>query len=195
MLWGTALVQFFYQKHAYRYGFFPNANCPICPCTDSALHILSGCQHTKMRNVTIERHSNTASVPIVQAIQKGPCGANQIAYTDVGSADKLTEQGLKSEKHCQQNTALLVASKTKGKGGLHRYICLWWASERKLRKKPATKPKNASKIKGTACVYVCCGVCVWERRKSTANLLTNDDINRVQIVQIYGCELFVHPQW
>ena len=153
-------MQFFYQKHAYRYGFFPNANCPICPCTDSALHILSGCQHTKMRNVTIERHSNTASVPIVQAIQKGPCGANQIAYTDVGSADKLTEQGLKSEKHCQQNTALLVASKTKGKGGLHRYICLWWASERKLRKKPATKPKNASKIKGTACVYVCCGVCV-----------------------------------
>jgi|AntDeeMetagen681_2_1112603.scaffolds.fasta_scaffold09864_2 hypothetical protein len=150
----------FNQKHAYRYGFSPNANCPICPCTDSALHILSGCQHTKMRNVTIERHSNTASVPIVQAIQKGPCGANQIAYTDVGSADKLTEQGLKSEKHCQQNTALLVASKTKGKGGLHRYICLWWASERKLRKKPATKPKNASKIKGTACVYVCCGVCV-----------------------------------
>ena len=25
---------------------------------------------------------------IVQALQKGPCGANQIAYTDVGSADK-----------------------------------------------------------------------------------------------------------
>ena len=25
---------------------------------------------------------------------KGPCGANQIAYTDVGSADKLSEQGL-----------------------------------------------------------------------------------------------------
>ena len=31
---------------------------------------------------------------IVQALQKGPCGANQIAYTDVGSADKLSEQGL-----------------------------------------------------------------------------------------------------
>ena len=25
---------------------------------------------------------------------KGPCGANQIAYTYVGSADKLSEQGL-----------------------------------------------------------------------------------------------------
>jgi len=39
----------------YRYGFSPNANCPICPCTDSALHILSGCQHTKMRNMIIKR--------------------------------------------------------------------------------------------------------------------------------------------
>jgi len=38
----------FNQNHAYyRYGFSPIANCPICPCTDSALHILSGCQHTK----------------------------------------------------------------------------------------------------------------------------------------------------
>ena len=83
----------FNQKHAYRYGFSPNANCPICPCTDSALHILSGCQHTKMRNMIIKRH-NTASVLIVQALQKGPCGANQIAYTDVGSAYNLSEQGL-----------------------------------------------------------------------------------------------------
>ena len=32
-----------------------------------------------------------ASILIVQALQKGPCGANQ---TDVGSADKLSEQGL-----------------------------------------------------------------------------------------------------
>ena len=35
-----------------------------------------------------------ASVLIVQALQKGPCGANQISYTDIGSADKLSEQGL-----------------------------------------------------------------------------------------------------
>ena len=68
-----------------------NANCP---CTDSALHILSGCQHTKMRNMVIKRHYNMASVLNVQALQKGPCGANQIAYTDIGSADKLSEQGL-----------------------------------------------------------------------------------------------------
>jgi hypothetical protein len=41
----------------------------------------------------IKRH-NTASVLVVQALQKGPCGANQFAYADVGSADKLPEQGL-----------------------------------------------------------------------------------------------------
>jgi hypothetical protein len=34
-----------------------------------------------------------ASVLIVKALQKGPCGANQTAYTDVRSADKLSEQG------------------------------------------------------------------------------------------------------
>jgi hypothetical protein len=79
------------QKHAYRYGFFLNANCSIC--SDSALYVLSGCQHTKMRNMIIKRH-NTAIVLFVQALQKGPCGANQIAYTDVGSQDKLSEQGL-----------------------------------------------------------------------------------------------------
>jgi hypothetical protein len=29
-----------------------------------------------------------------------------------------------------------------GKVRLHRYICLWWASERKPGKKPVTKPKK-----------------------------------------------------
>ena len=35
-----------------------------------------------------------ASVLIVQALLKGQCGANQIACTDTGSADKLSEQDL-----------------------------------------------------------------------------------------------------
>jgi len=94
----------FNQKHA----FSPNANCPICPAvhTDNELHILSGCQHTKMRDVIIKCHS-IESVLIVQALQKRLCGANQIAYTGVGSADKLSEQGLDL-----RNTALLNATKT-----------------------------------------------------------------------------------
>ena len=41
----------------------------------------------------IKRHY-MASVLIFQALQKGPCGANQIAYTDIGSADNLAGQGL-----------------------------------------------------------------------------------------------------
>ena len=43
--------------------------------------------------MNIKRHC-MASVLIVKALQKGPRSANQIAYTDVGSADKLSEQGL-----------------------------------------------------------------------------------------------------
>ena len=46
-----------------------------------------------MRNLNIKRHS-MASVLIIQAPQKRPCGANHIAYTGIGSADNLTEQGL-----------------------------------------------------------------------------------------------------
>jgi hypothetical protein len=45
-----------------------------------------------------------ASVLIVLALQKGPCGANQTAYTAVGSADKLSQQDLDlrytAKKHC-----------------------------------------------------------------------------------------------
>ena len=41
-----------------------------------------------------EGHKNTARVLIVQALQKGPSGANQIAYTDIGSADNLAKQCL-----------------------------------------------------------------------------------------------------
>jgi hypothetical protein len=59
--------------------------------------------------MVIKRH-NTASVLIVQALQKGPCGANQIAYTDVGSTDKLSEQGL--DLRNTANKTLLVAIKT-----------------------------------------------------------------------------------
>jgi hypothetical protein len=78
----------FNQKHA-----TGTASLPMQTAPDSARYILSGCQHTKMRNMIIQRH-NTASVLIVQALQKGPRGANQIAYIDVGSAEKLSEQGL-----------------------------------------------------------------------------------------------------
>ena len=46
-----------------------------------------------MKNAIIKRH-NMASVLIVQTLQKESCGANQIAYTDIGRADKLSQRGL-----------------------------------------------------------------------------------------------------
>ena len=46
-----------------------------------------------MRN-TILKQFNIKRALIVQALQKGPCGANQIAYIDICSADNLVEQGL-----------------------------------------------------------------------------------------------------
>jgi hypothetical protein len=63
-----------------------------------------------MKNMIIKRH-NTASVLIVQALQKGPCGANQIAYTDVGSADKLIEQGLDLRNTANKTLPSLLLSK------------------------------------------------------------------------------------
>ena len=62
-----------------------------------------------MRNMIIKRR-NMVSALIVQTLQKGPCCANQIAYTDIGSADNPVEQGLELRNTCQHNTALLVAA-------------------------------------------------------------------------------------
>ena len=52
----------------------------------SALALIVRFKYSQVANtlkwgMIIKRH-NTASVLIVQALQKGPCGANQIAYTD-----------------------------------------------------------------------------------------------------------------
>jgi len=42
---------------------------PLCPQLDSALHILSGCQHTQIRNMITDRH-NLACIMIFKAISK-----------------------------------------------------------------------------------------------------------------------------
>ena len=49
-----------------------------------------------------------ASALIVQVLRKGPCGANQIIYTDIGSADNIVKQGLNLI-----NTALFIATRPK----------------------------------------------------------------------------------
>ena len=51
---------------------------------------------------------------VVTSPTKGACGANQIAYTDIGSAARLfSRTGPWSEKHCQQSTALLGTNNTR----------------------------------------------------------------------------------
>ena len=59
----------YYQKHAVLYTLSTSQTCPLCPQVDNALHILSGCQHTLIRNMITERH-NLACHMIVKAISK-----------------------------------------------------------------------------------------------------------------------------
>jgi hypothetical protein len=57
------------QKHAVLFKLSTSQTCPLCPQVDSALHILSGCQHTEIRNMITERH-NIACCMILKAIRK-----------------------------------------------------------------------------------------------------------------------------
>jgi len=57
------------QKHAVLFILSTSQICPLCPQVDSALNILSGCQHTQIRNMITERHSIACRV-IYKAISK-----------------------------------------------------------------------------------------------------------------------------
>jgi len=57
------------QIHAVLFKLSTSQTSPLCPQVDSALHILSGCQHTQIRNMITERH-NLACRMILKAISK-----------------------------------------------------------------------------------------------------------------------------
>ena len=57
------------QKHAVLFKLSTSQTCPLCPQVDSALQILSGCQHTQIRNMITERH-DIACRMILKAIRK-----------------------------------------------------------------------------------------------------------------------------
>jgi len=57
--------------------------CPLCQQADSALHILSGCQHKIISGMITERH-NVACRLIVKAISKGSL-AGCLVQLDAGS--------------------------------------------------------------------------------------------------------------
>eukprot|EP00952_Eustigmatos_sp_NYUAD-ZCMA_P007810 32894-Eustigmatos_ZCMA.PRE.1 len=72
------------QKIVTRFNKCTNISCPLCSEIDSALHMLSGCKHTVLKSMIIERH-NIATRLIIKALSTGPFGAN-LCYTDVGSS-------------------------------------------------------------------------------------------------------------
>ena len=66
---------------------------PLCPQVDSALHILSGCQQTQIRNMITERH-NVACRMIFEAISKTGSLGSCIVSIDIGSNERMTMQNL-----------------------------------------------------------------------------------------------------
>ena len=82
------------QNHAVLFKLSTSQTCPLCPQVDSALHILSGCQRTQIRNMITERH-NTACRMILKAIRKtGSFGSCIIVSMDIGSNKRMTMQNL-----------------------------------------------------------------------------------------------------
>ncbi len=47
----------FNQKHAVRFKTSNSLQCPLCHHSDSALHILSACQHQVIPGMITERHN------------------------------------------------------------------------------------------------------------------------------------------
>jgi hypothetical protein len=81
------------QKHAVLFKCSTSQTCPLCPQVDSALHILSGCQHTQLRNMITERH-NIACRMILKAISKTGSLGSCIVSKDIGSNKRMTMQNL-----------------------------------------------------------------------------------------------------
>jgi hypothetical protein len=81
------------QKHAVLFKLSTSQTCPLCPQVDSALHILSGCQHTQIRNMITERH-NLACRMILKAISKTGSLGSCIVSKNIGSNERMTMQNL-----------------------------------------------------------------------------------------------------
>jgi hypothetical protein len=91
----------YYQKHAVLYTLSTSQTCPLCPQVDNALHILSGCQHTLIRNMITERH-NLACRMIFKAISKtGSLGC--VVSIDIGSNEWKTMQNLQPDSETAES--------------------------------------------------------------------------------------------
>ena len=80
------------QKHAVLFKLSTSQTCPLCPQLDSALHILSECQHTQIRNMITKRH-NLACCMIFKAISKTGSLGSCIVSKDIGN-ERMAMQNL-----------------------------------------------------------------------------------------------------
>ena len=70
----------FHQKKAVRFKYSADLSCPLCPHMGNALHMLSGCQHSTIRNMITERHK-MANRKTITALTKSVHGANLFLLT------------------------------------------------------------------------------------------------------------------
>jgi len=92
-----------HQKHAVLFKLSTSQTCPLCPQVDSALHILSGCQHTQIRNMITERH-NRACRMIFKAISKTGSLESCVVFMDIGSNERMTMQSLKTPETAESRS-------------------------------------------------------------------------------------------
>jgi len=90
------------QKHAVHFRMSTSLQCPLCQQADSALHILSGCQHTFTSSMITECH-NVACRLIMKAISKGSLAAC-LVHLDAGSTTRLAQQNLQIPEHANNRT-------------------------------------------------------------------------------------------
>jgi len=69
------------------------SNSQTCPQLDSALHILSRCQHTQIRNMITERHELACRMPF-RAISKTGSLGSCVVSMDIGSNERMTMRNL-----------------------------------------------------------------------------------------------------
>jgi len=85
------------QKQVALFKLSTSQTCPLCPQVDSALHILSGCQHTQIRNTITERH-NLACRMNLKAISKTGSLGSCVVSKDIGCNKQMTMQNPRFQK-------------------------------------------------------------------------------------------------